>query len=79
MPQNIVNYTVRIPLELKDALKADAEKNSRSINAHFVKIVEQYLAGDLIPVKNLLTDPAVKNMIAALCSDSAKKPPRKRA
>jgi len=62
----IINYTVRVERELKDAMKADAETHSRSLNAHFVKILEQYLAGELVPVDELLNDPRSRNLIKAI-------------
>ena len=58
-------YTVRIPRDLKDLIKADAERNSRSINQHFVTIMREYLEGDLVPAKRLLTEPSVRRLIQA--------------
>lgn len=66
----IIHYTVRIPREVKDAMKASAEKHSRSLNAHFVKVMEQYLSGELVPVAEILADPASRNLIKALLREA---------
>lgn len=63
MSTEIINYTVRLPRETKDHLRDDAAKHSRSLNAHFIKIVEQYLSGDLIPLDEIAADPRSVNLI----------------
>lgn len=40
-----INYTLRIPRDLKDALKESAEREGRSLNSHFIYILRRYLAG----------------------------------
>jgi len=39
----VVNYTVRLPLSLKNQLRDDAKEQGRSLNSHFVWVIEQYL------------------------------------
>lgn len=60
-----IAYTFRLPRELKDAMVADAEKHSRSINAHFVEVLRAYFAGELIPAEKLLTEPSVRHLLQA--------------
>lgn len=61
----IINYTVRLPLSVKNTLRDDAAKSARSLNAHFVWILEKYAAGELVPVDDLLKDPRVVNFAKA--------------
>ena len=61
----VINYTIRIPRSVRDGLRADAKLHSRSINKHFVKVIEQYLSGELVPVADLLSDPRVVNFAKA--------------
>lgn len=63
-PKSIA-YTFRLPRELKDAMAADAEKHSRSINGHFVEVLRAYFAGELIPAEKLLTEPSVRKLLQA--------------
>lgn len=65
MPSDQITYTFRLPKDLKDAMRADAEKHARSVNQHVVDILGSYLRGDLIPAEKLLTEPAVRKLIAA--------------
>lgn len=70
---DVINYAIRIERSLKDAMKADAEKHARSLNAHMIKIYEQYLNGELVAVEELLSNPQSKRLIAATIEDALKK------
>lgn len=71
MPESpTISYTFRVPKELKEALKADAIRNSRSVNQHVVDVLGAYLSGELIPAEKLLTDPAVRRLLRAAIKQS---------
>lgn len=65
MIENPTTYTFRFPQKLKDALKADAERHSRSINQHVIDVLSGYLNGDLVPAAKLLADKGVQRLIQA--------------
>ena len=44
-------------------MKDDAKRHSRSMNAHFCRILQLYLDGELIPVNDLVKTPAVRNLV----------------
>jgi len=60
-----ISYSFRMPRALKDALKADADKNSRSLNQHVTDVLTAYLEGRLIDAERLLSDPAVRRLLRA--------------
>jgi hypothetical protein len=61
-----IAYTFRLPRDLKDRMAADAATHSRSINQHFVTILDQYLTGRLVPVEALENDPRVRAFADAI-------------
>ena len=63
-----LSYTFRLPRALKDAIAADAAAHSRSVNAHFVRIMQAYLDGELVPVGELAADPRVRALASAICA-----------
>lgn len=77
-PSGYSTYTFRVPNELKEALRADAERNSRSVNSHVVQILQYYLDGELIPVAKLLEEPAVRKLLQAVVLEAGKTRTRKR-
>lgn len=44
-------------------MKEDAQRNSRSLNAHFVKILQLYFDGELVAAKDLAATPGVRAII----------------
>ena len=72
MATDILHWTVRIPRDLKDAMKEDAERHSRSLNAHFVRILKLYFDGQLVPVEDLVKTPAVRNLIKEAIKEAVK-------
>ena len=72
MATDILHWTVRIPRTLKDKMSKDAERHSRSLNAHFVRILQLYFDGKLVPVEDLVKTPAVRNLIKEIVKETAK-------
>ena len=63
MADEQIMYSVRMPRALKDRFKADAAKEQRSLNAHFVHILQQYVDGELVPAAELLKNRRVRALI----------------
>lgn len=72
MATDIINYMVRMPRALKNAMKEDAKRHSRSLNAHFCRILQLYFDGELVPVNDLVKTPAVKNLIKEFAKEVSK-------
>ena len=53
-------------------MKNDAERHSRSMNAHFCRILELYLDGQLVPVEDLAKTPAVRSLIKEAIKEAVK-------
>lgn len=78
MPNPAISYTFRLPRALKDAIAKDAAAHSRSVNAHFVKIFQAYLDGELVPVEELVADPRVRALAKAIVDEAAKPKARRK-
>lgn len=63
MADTIINYTIRIPRQLKEAAKKQAKKEGRSLNSHFVYLLEQSTQGNLITVSDLCDSKAVIKLL----------------
>ena len=72
MTPELIFFQLRIPRSLKDAMKKDAERQNRSMNAHWVRIMQLYLDGELVPVDDLVNTPAVRNLIKAAVKEAVK-------
>ena len=72
MAADTINYMVRVPRSLKDAMKEDAERHSRSLNAHFCRILELYFDGELVPVNDLAKTPAVRSLVKEAIKEATK-------
>lgn len=74
MPE-IINYAIRLPRDLKNRMKDDAEKRKISLNANLIKVYQQYLDGELIPVGEILEDPRSKELIKKVIQEAALESP----
>ena len=72
MAADTINYMVRMPRALKDAMKDDAKRHSRSLNAHFCRILQLYFDGELVPVADLAKTPVVRSLVKEAIKEAIK-------
>ena len=72
MAEEMIHYTVRIPREIKDLMRDNADQNGRSLNGLFVWVMEKYLKGELIPAETLLKDQGTRRLVKEVIKESKK-------